>query len=450
MMNSTLFTVFKKAKIFQLFLALTLFISMNGVDAHDIPSRVTVFAYVKPTETQLTVLMRVPMEAFSEIAFPLVGPGYLKISEAESSLRDAAEVYITESIHLYENGIELSDKELGAVRVSLPSNRSFTSFEAAQANLRSSPLSDDTNLIWRQGVLDLEVNYLINSVQSDFSIDPQLGRLSDETTSVLRYVLPNGAERVFNYVGNPGVVQLDPSWYQAALRFIMMGFAHILEGMDHLLFLFCLIIPIASIRRLIPIITSFTVGHSITLLSSAFGFTPGALWFPVLIESLIALSIVYMAIENIVAAKLDHRWVAAFGFGLVHGFGFSFLFRETLQFAGGHLFTSLLAFNIGVELGQLLILFIMIPLLALLFKYIVGRRLGIIILSAIIAHTAWHWMLDRGSLLSSYDYRLPVFDSQFFLSLMRFGMMLIIIILAWWGLFELFKRFGSNEKRSFQ
>lgn len=440
----------RKTLFIQIILAVTLVSSLNSAYAHDIPSRVTVFAFVKPDETQLTVLMRVPMEAFSEIAFPLVGPGYLKISEAESSLRDAAQVYITESIHLYENGVELRNKELGAVRVNLPSNRSFTSFEAAHANLRSSPLSDDENLIWRQGLLDLEVSYLINSERSEFSIDPQLGRLSDETTTVLRYVLPNGAERVFNYIGNPGVVQLDPSWYQASMRFVAMGFSHILEGIDHLLFLFCLIIPIVSLRRLIPIITSFTVGHSITLLCSAFGFTPGALWFPVFIESLIALSIVYMAIENIVAKNLDHRWVAAFGFGLVHGFGFSFLFRDTLQFAGGHLFTSLLAFNIGVELGQLLVLVIMIPLLMLLFQHIVNKRLGIIILSAVIAHTAWHWMLDRGSQLNAYDYSLPVFDTQFFASSMRFSMMLIIIAFAWWGLFELFKRFSKNEQERSQ
>ncbi len=444
-MISPFFSKLKQFKLIRALLAITLCALVTSSYAHDIPSRVTVFAFVKPVSDQLTVLMRVPMEAFSEVAFPLTGPGHLKISEADPSLRNAAEVYITESIHLYENGEELTDKKLEAVRVSLPANRSFTSFDEAQSNLYSPPLDDDVNLIWRQGMLDLEVSYLISSDQSEFSIDPKLGRLSDTTTSVLRYVLPDGTERVFNYRGDPGLVDLDPSWYQASARFIIMGFDHILEGIDHLLFLFCLIIPITGIRRLIPIITSFTIGHSITLLCSAFGFTPVALWFPSLIESLIALSIVYMAIENILATKLDHRWVAAFGFGLVHGFGFSFIFSETLQFAGGHLFTSLLAFNVGVELGQLLILVIMIPLLALVFKLISNKRLGIIILSVLIAHTAWHWMLDRGSLLGAYNYQLPVMDIQFLASSMRLGMMLIIIAFAWWGLFELFKRFNTNE-----
>ena len=100
------------------------------------------------------------------------------------------------------------------------------------------------------------------------------------------------------------------------------------------------------------VVTAFTVAHSITLFASAAGFAPDGLWFPPLIETLIAASIVYMALENIVGLQPSAPWITAFGFGLVHGFGFSFALRERLQFAGSHLFDSLLAFNIGVELGR--------------------------------------------------------------------------------------------------
>ena len=413
--------------------------------AHDIPSRVTVYAFVKPEGDQLTALLRVPMEAFGEISFPLRGPGYLQFSEAEFALNDAARVYITESIHFYENDVELIDKELIATRVSLPSNRSFTSYDEALENVLSPALDDDVNLFWRQGVLDVMVTYPISSDQSEFSINPEIGTLSNQTTTVLRFLLPSGAERVFNYLGNPGVVLLDPRWYQAALRFVNMGFDHILDGIDHLLFLFCLVIPLRSMRALIPVVTSFTIAHSITLISSAFGMAPNALWFPPLIETLIALSIVYMAFENIVGAKLQHRWVAAFGFGLVHGFGFSFLFSDTLQFAGGHLFSSLLAFNVGVELGQILVLIQVIPLLRILFRFFVAERIGAILLSALLAHSAWHWMLDRGNTLAQYQMQMPIFDSIFFSGLMRWGMMLIVIGLALWGMYELFRRFSLVE-----
>ena len=116
-------------------------------------------------------------------------------------------------------------------------------------------------------------------------------------------------------------------------------------------------IPFRRMLPLVVIVTSFTVAHSITLVASAFGYAPGGLWFPPLIESLIAISIVWMAIENIIgAASIQRRWVIAFVFGLAHGFGFSFALRESLQFAGSHLVTSLVSFNIGVEIGQLLAL----------------------------------------------------------------------------------------------
>ena len=117
------------------------------------------------------------------------------------------------------------------------------------------------DLFWRQGVLDVMVTYPIASDQSEFSINPEIGTLSNQTTTVLRFLLPSGAERVFNYLGNPGVVLLDPRWYQAALRFVNMGFEHIIDGIDHLLFLFCLVIPLRSMRALIPVVTSFTIAH---------------------------------------------------------------------------------------------------------------------------------------------------------------------------------------------
>lgn len=429
----------------KLFCLIQLICLVNFAQAHDIPSRVTVNAFVKPEGGELTALIRVPMEALGEVSFPLRGPGFLQFSEAQFALDDAARIYITESLKFYENGEELIDKDLQRTRVSLPSNRSFSSFDVALANLMSPPLDDSTDLFWRQGVLDVLVTYPIESEDSDFSVNPELGTLSDQTTTVLRFLLPSGAERVFNYLGNPGVVELDPRWHQAAFRFVTMGFEHILEGIDHLLFLFCLVIPLRSIRALIPVVTSFTIAHSITLISASFGVAPGALWFPPLIETLIALSIVYMAFENIVGVKLEHRWMITFGFGLIHGFGFSFLFSETLQFAGGHLFSSLLAFNIGVELGQLFVLILVIPVINLLFRYLVEERVGTILLSALLAHSAWHWMIERGVTLNLYQIQMPVFDSLFWAAAMRWGMMFIVIIVALWGMYELFRKFALIE-----
>ena len=127
-------------------------------------------------------------------------------------------------------------------------------------------------------------------------------------------------------------------------------------------------------RALVWIVTAFTAGHSVTLIASAYGAAPTGLWFPPLVETLIALSIFYMCVENVVCANPRSRWPLAFGFGLVHGFGFSFALQNTLQFAGDHVLTSLLSFNVGIELGQLLVLALVVPALNLLFRYVDATR----------------------------------------------------------------------------
>ena len=120
-------------------------------------------------------------------------------------------------------------------------------------------------------------------------------------------------------------------------------------------------------------------------------------------ETLIATSIVYMALENIVGANVTRRWIITFAFGLVHGFGFSFALRDSLQFAGSHMLTSLLSFNVGVELGQLAVLAVIVPVLNATFRYVVAERMGAIILSAIVA-AAWHWMTERGAQLLQFPF----------------------------------------------
>src|SRR5439155_20766602 len=186
------------------------------------------------------------------------------------------------------------------------------------------PLPPATEYFWNQGLLDALFEFPIESDRSAFAIHPAVARLGIHVVTVLRFLPPSGAVRAFELPGDPGLVRLDPSWRQAALTFVQHGFFHILDGTDHLLFLFCLVIPFRRLRALIPVVTSFTVAHSITLIASAYGFAPDMLWFPPLIETLIAASIVYMALENIVSPQLRRRWIITFAFGLVHGFGFSF------------------------------------------------------------------------------------------------------------------------------
>jgi hypothetical protein len=237
---------------------------------------------------------------------------------------------------------------------------------------------------------------------------------------------------------------LEPQWFHAAWRFVVDGFFHILGGVDHLLFLLCLVIPFRRLGALVPIVTSFTIAHSITLIASAYDMAPGALWFPPLVETLIAASIVYMALENIVAPALRRRWMITFGFGLVHGFGFSFALRETLQFAGDHLLTSLVSFNVGVEFGQLLVLVLVVPSLDLLFRRGVPERVGTVVLSAIVAHTGWHWMTERGALLARYRFEWPVLDAALLAAALQWMIVAVALAGAAWLIFGVY---GANAKR---
>ena len=415
--------------------------------AHEIPPSVMVFAFVKPEPNVLRLLVRVPLESIRDFELVLRGPGYLDLPSVNPQLRDAARVWIADYVELYENDRPLDRRRVAAARLSLPSDRSFASYDRALANITGPPLADSTDLPWKQAMLDVMIEYQIALPTSKFSIRPALAHLGIRTTTVLRFLPPNGSERAFEYLGDPGLVRLDPRWHQAALRFVRLGFEHILDGIDHLLFVICLIIPFRRLRALIAVVTSFTVAHSITLIASASGLAPDALWFPPLIEVLIALSIVYMAFENIVGAKIERRWIIAFAFGLVHGFGFSFILRQSLQFAGSHLATSLVAFNVGVELGQLFVLAIAVPALALLFKYVVAERMGTILLSALVAHTAWHWMLERGAALRQYDFELPTIDAVFAVSAMRALMLVLIVVAAAWGLYGVYRRLLRADLR---
>ena len=144
-----------------------------------------------------------------------------------------------------------------------------------------------------------------------------------------------------------------------------------------------------------------------TLIGTAYGLAPPGAWFPPFIETAIAVSIFYMALENIVGASLQHRWVIAGLFGLVHGFGFADILSEQLQFAGSNLLVALFSFNVGIEIGQLAVLCVFVPALALLFRGAMSGRMGIIVLSAIVAHIAWHWMIDRGQVLWDTPWPLP-------------------------------------------
>jgi len=189
-------------------------------------------------------------------------------------------------------------------------------------------------------------------------------------------------------------VVLDGSWWSAFLSFVWQGILHILFGFDHVLFVICLALAATSRTNLFWMVTGFSVGHSVTLIAGFLGVRPEGDWFITVVEILIAMSILF-------AAWAAHRERAGAGvitalIGLLHGFGFSFVLGELLGPDSESLIPSLLAFNVGVEVGQLAIIVLFLSALALLesLRPTWGPKVRASTL-AVVAVIAGYWVVER-------------------------------------------------------
>ena len=186
----------------------------------------------------------------------------------------------------------------------------------------------------------------------------------------------------------------------SSTHYFPIGLEHILLGYDHLLFLFALLLIPLGFKQLCIMVTTFTVAHSITLALSVLGLVSlPALW----VEAAIAFSIVYVAVENIWklhknnhSQGFDSTWkrrlLLTFGFGLIHGFGFSFILKEIGL--GDQLISALLFFNLGVEVGQLIVVVLVFPVIYWLFKRVKSVRWAQFS-SLVIALAGLYWLSQR-------------------------------------------------------
>ena len=276
--------------------------------AHDVPNDVRIQVFLKSEGQRLRLLVRAPLASMNDISWPTAGV-FLNLADPEmkTALSEGAKDWIADRIEIYEDDIRLGDPRLAGVRVSLPSDISFDSYDGALRSLLGPALPVGTEVVRSQAMVDALFEYSIQSDRSRFSIDPHYRLLGLRALTVLRFVTPDRAERALEFHDDPGLVRLDPRWLQAVRLFVVEGVRHILSGTDHLLFLFCLVIPFRRFRQLFVVVTAFTAAHSITLIASAYDMGPDAGWFPPLVETLIATSIVYMALENILAPESVSR-----------------------------------------------------------------------------------------------------------------------------------------------
>lgn len=179
-----------------------------------------------------------------------------------------------------------------------------------------------------------------------------------------------------------------PAWVMTFTAYVRLGIEHIWTGYDHLLFIAALILLRQPMRNYVKIITAFTIGHSVTIAVAALDLVSIP---PRIVEPLIALSIVYVAVENLWNKQLQWRWAVAFGFGLIHGFGFAQVLQGSL---GDRYLLSLFSFNLGVELGQLTVLAVLLPLLILASRA-ARYRTAAYAVSGLIAAVGLVWFVER-------------------------------------------------------
>jgi hypothetical protein len=429
--------------VLTLLLALTLHAALV---AHDIPDEIVVQSYVKPQRDQLQVLLRIPLLAVAEANLPKDGTGYLAMPYIDAALREAAN-QVSNGIVFLEGDERLTRYEMANARISLPSDRSFDTYDAALARVRGAKLPDATQVYYNQGFFDLELQFPIQSETSPFSMRVLFGRgLANRTATYINFIRPDGGVRAFRIHDDTPLVRLDPTIAQTSWVFLTAGFYRFLDGLDHLLFVIILALPFRRARDLVKPFAAFAVAHSIALALAAFGMAGLDTWFAPTVGGLMALSLVFVATENAFASPstglragiLRRRWIVALVFGFFHGLGFAIALQESLQFAGSHPIAALGAFNVGLELGTLIILAIVVPAANLLFSRADAERTGVLVSSVLVGHVGWHWMTERLAIarLSSW----PVMDVNLLLTVIRWLLAMTVIGGVVWFLSGLLKK----------
>jgi hydrogenase/urease accessory protein HupE len=246
-------------------------------------------------------------------------------------------------------------------------------------------------------VLDAEIVYEFSQEITQLRVTSTLDQITRPGHQHLTSANLNGTvhEAVLN-AANPTAVFSpdDASTLRTFWSFFSLGIMHIFTGYDHLAFLVCLLIVTTNLGSLIKIITSFTVAHSLTLALATFNIVV----LPTrLTESVIALSIVYVALENLLGIRAIERYRITFLFGLAHGFGFSNVLRE-MDLSRLHLGLSLFSFNLGVEIGQLAFVFVLFPLI-LYIATVSWRRQFQKAVSLVVMGVATYWFVQRAFMI---------------------------------------------------
>jgi len=206
----------------------------NGAD---LPPQIVLQGFLKPEDGRLRLLVRVPLVLLSSFSLPKRGLGYLDLANIDDALKKAATA-TGQQIELFADGAALAPTA-SEPRISLPSDRSFSSYSTALAHLQGPPLPIDTDLFWNQGFFDTQLEYSLQSAPTNLwirvNVAPELGR---RLKLRLEYLPVDSPTLVYELPGATGWIPLNPSWYEAAWIFVKGGFFDAF-AFDRFVFLLC-------------------------------------------------------------------------------------------------------------------------------------------------------------------------------------------------------------------
>ncbi len=414
--------------------------------AHVVPNDAKFQIFIKPEGNKLRMVVRGPLEAMVDLVYPTRGRSdeFLDLEKSDFVLRELTALWIADNFQVYEGDRQLPYPQIVEVRASLPYDASYTNYDQALAHVTGPKLTNSVDFVWNQGLLDALLEFPIDSDQSRFSVRSKLSTLALRTITSMKFLPPGGGERAFEFTGDQGLIHLDPTWAQSVSRFWQTGLREILSGADYLLFLLVLAVPITKIRGIVPVAAAFIVAEAIALSPSA-NFIPDTLWFQPLVSLVIAIGVLYMAIENGLGVGAKRRWILAFAFGLALGLRFSFSLVQSLQFAGTHPVASLAAFSVGLDVAQVVLLGLFVPALRFLFRFATERG-GAFVVSLMAGDIAWHRMLERGDALWQYQFQVPSNTPALLLTVVTWALNLVIALAVFWLLLMVFRRYRPPQQ----
>ena len=384
----------RSARLWLIVASVVLLISPTHIVANgaDLPSEIVLQGFLKPEGNRVRLLIRVPLVLLSNFALPQRGPGYLDLARISDRLNDAAQA-TGRQIEISDNGAPLIPM-VRAARISVLSDRSFGSYDAALSSLEGPRLPVDTELFWNQGFFDAELEYPLHSADAHLSIRANVAPEIERRVKLrLRFLPATAPPRTYEIASGSGWISLDPTAFEAAWLSFKGGFADSF-ALDRLAFLLCLIAPFRHLRSLLAIVVVMAGMQALTLTATGARWFVETPWLQPLADTSLAAAVLLLAIGNLGAPSLRRRWFAAALIAALSGFAIGPLFVDRWQFAGAHAVVAAISYNAGIVAGAVVILIASLIVLRVLFAWVLGAPLGVIVLSALLGLVAWQWLFD--------------------------------------------------------